>query len=93
MGEQLHYDEEGVSPMEAMNIDTMPPEQPSISKRVWKMISALRPGGRRKYREKDTLFGVTPHPRKYHQEERRKRRKLVKNWKHRGEWSGRKDSA
>jgi hypothetical protein len=78
---------------EANYMGTEPPGKPSISKRVWRRISVLRPGGRRNYRKKDTPFGVDPHPRRYHNAERRKRRKQVKKLMHRGEWPGRKGSA
>ena len=74
---------------EANYMDTMSRDKkPSISNRVWRMISALRPGGRRHYREKDSPFGVNPHPRRYHQTERRKRRRQVKHLMHHGEWKG-----
>jgi hypothetical protein len=63
---------------ESNYMDTIPPEQPTISKRIWRALSSLRPGGRRHYRQKETPFGVTPNPRKYHRAEWRKRRKRIK---------------
>ena len=73
---------------EANYVDTMPPQRPGISKKIWRMISKLRPGGRRHYREKATPFSVNPNPRKFHRIEERKRRRQIKNLSHRGEWAG-----